>query len=243
MIRPGVAVAAPGASTSGNQVGVHPFAMYTELSRIVGELSIFLPERVTGEQEVPLYDHDNLGPVFRQLRTAIERRLNALLDLTYEQAPFIGNGLRMSVQLQPKWLDKEWQWFVGVKAPFQVARNRVIQLMTSQEFSWKLGSDQQVEDLFRKNSGGLRFDAELQVPTILPRAENWTYFRVTKDGPAWTAVLNQQTLAMRFQTDVVANRQSLTGSREVQLKIDGAVRALEFNLFAVPPAPGKGGPA
>jgi type VI secretion system protein ImpJ len=239
MIRPGAAVGQPGSTSSGDQVGVHPFVMYTELSRIVGQLSIFLPERVTGEQEVALYDHENLGPLFRQLRTAIELRLNALQDLTYEQAPFLGNGLRMSAQLQPKWLGADWSWFVGVKGPYQVPRERMIRLMTSQEFSWKLGSDLQVEQLFQRNAGGLKFDALLQPPTILPRDENWAYFRVSKDGPAWQAVVKEQTLSMRFQIDVVANRQTLTGSRVVQLKIDEAVRGMEFCLFAVPQAPAQ----
>ncbi len=53
--------------------GVHPLVAYTELCRIVGQLSIFGPERQPGE--IPAYDHDDLARIFKWARTRIEQLL------------------------------------------------------------------------------------------------------------------------------------------------------------------------
>ncbi len=55
-------------------VGIHPFYAYSELCRIVGQLSLFDPSRRVDPQ-LPTYDHDDLGRIFRWL----QRRIGELL--------------------------------------------------------------------------------------------------------------------------------------------------------------------
>ena len=58
--------------------GVHPRVAYVELCRIVGQLSIFRPERRVAEFQP--YDHDNLYEIFMDVRLRIEALINAVRD-------------------------------------------------------------------------------------------------------------------------------------------------------------------
>ena len=76
--------------------GIHPLTAFLELCRVVGQISIFLPERRM--PKVPVYDHDDLGGCFHAIRR--------LLDLdtekqrrAYVKRPFVGAGLQMQVRL------------------------------------------------------------------------------------------------------------------------------------------------
>lgn len=209
--------------------GVHPFVAYTELCRIVGQLSVFGETR--RPPEIPRYDHDNLGPIFYDIKEKIEALLKALPADEFEQRPFIGEGLGMQVRLETRWFGNDWQWYVGVtRGGLTEAELRTL----LGELAWKLGSSRQVDILFTQRREGLDLQPVEQAPRALPTKGNWTYFVVNRKNSAWTDVSTTQTLAMRLQEHLILNRDKLQGERKLIVQSRGKPAELQFSLFAVP---------
>lgn len=213
--------------------GVHPFAAYTELCRIMGKLAIFGPRRRS--PEIPRYDHDNLAAIFVWVRQQIEYLLNCVRDYEYEQRFFEGTGLGMQVTLEPKWLNADWDWYVGVRhgdLPSSECRD----LLSPKDYAldWKLGSTRQVDILFKNRAEGLHLIPLQQAPRALPRTRDWLYYHVNRDNLAWKDVQLTQSLAMRLRDQLIVNRDNLQGKKSIQVQWRGKQVVLQFALFAVP---------
>ncbi len=212
--------------------GMHPYHVYLELCRIIGGLSIFLPERVA-ENYRP-YDHADLGGIFRWAKAEIERRLNSLSGDDFEQRRFVGIPNGMQVTIESKWLHHDWTWFIGVSSP-DLTAEKLISIMTSEQFRWKLGSAATVEQIYQLNAPSLALNPLRQVPARVPAGGQYVYFSIAKEGPAWQAVLNEQSLAMRFNIKTIANHDRLVGSDMIELDFgNNSRRKVTFDLFAVP---------
>ncbi len=214
--------------------GVHPFLAYTELCRIVGQLSIFGPERRV--PEIPLYDHDDLATIFFWVRRQIEMLLEQIRDYQYEQRFFVGEGKGMAVSIESKWLGADWQWFVGVMRG-TLSEKECLKLLSPGALDWKLGSSQQVDSLFEYGAEGLHLTPLAQAPRELPPGRDWLYFEVSRDNAAWNDVLETQTLAMRLKDSLIVNRAELPGKRKLGVSVAEKQHALQFALFAVPNRP------
>lgn len=211
--------------------GVHPFVAYREMARIVGQLSIFGPER--RPPEIPHYDHDDLGRIFRYLKEQIELLLEQIRDYAYEQRFFEGEGKGMRVSLESKWLNTDWQWFVGVRRG-NLSEKECLALLSPGELDWKLGSARQVDALFEYGAEGLHLTPLERAPRALPPSQDWVYFEVSRQNAAWKDVLQTQTLAMRLKDILIVNRENLQGKRQIVVSARGRQSPLEFALFAVP---------
>lgn len=214
-------------------VGLHPYWVYLELSRIVGSLSIFDGTRRLDPQ-LPAYDHDDLAKVFGWLKRKIGELIGSAKKLEYEQRFFVGVERGMQVTLDPKWLHASWNWFVGVHGE-NVPADLCRELLRPGVLDWKMGSNQQVDLLFKHRMPDVKADDEVRTPPrALPSQRGWIYFEVRREGPAWKDVLATQSLAMRFNTSVIANYDRLVGQRKLEVLYHDKRAILEFALFAVP---------
>jgi type VI secretion system protein ImpJ len=215
--------------------GVHPFTAYRELCRIVGRLSVFEPSRRPPE-DLPRYDHENLGPIFGWFRDTIERLLDAPQP-RYQKRYFFGAKHGMQVAIDSDWFAPGWEWYVGVWHG-HLSAEQCIALLQPNRFFWKLGSIELVDTLFVDRVPGLRFDAVTLPPPALPKRKEWTYFKVSREPrAAWEAVQAHATLGMRYQDELIQNRDRLEGQRTLLVNAGalGLVK-LEFALFAIPPS-------
>lgn len=212
--------------------GVHPFVAYTELCRILGQLSIFGPERRVAD--IPPYDHEDLRPVFLELRTRIEALIKAVREYEYQQRPFVGVGLGLQVSLEPQWFHSDWQWYVGVNKG-KLTRQECLELLSPGQLDWKLGSSRQVEILFKSRAEGVQLVPVDHAIRALPNRPEWLYYEVPRtDSPAWHDVQQTQSLAMRLKDSLILNRDRLQGQRKLIVSAKGRKVELEFALFAVP---------
>jgi type VI secretion system protein ImpJ len=213
--------------------GIHPLPMYAELCRIIGALAVFSEERTLNDY--PAYNHDDLWTIFDWAKKKIEGLINRIRNYGYEQRPFLGQAARkrMRVELDPKWLGREWDWYVGINA-FETSRNEVVNVLDAQGHNWKLGSEERVEEMFTYRREGLRLRMLEQAPRALPPRGNWIYFQVSRGNAAWDDVVKNETLAIRFKDELIANLGALDGSQRVDLRVKQAIVPLEFSLFAVP---------
>ncbi len=213
--------------------GVHPLPMYAELCRIVGALAVFAPERTI--REFPAYNHDDLAPIYLWAKKQIELLIGTIRNYGYEQRPFLGRTVEkgMRVAFEPAWLGPNWDWYVGINAG-EFPRQDVSKLLEATDHRWKLGSEQQVEYLFRNRAEGVKLDLLQQAPRAFRAGDNWIYYKVTRGNAAWESVVRNQTLAIRFQEELVANLATLDGQQRIDIKVGQKVVPLEFSLFAVP---------
>jgi type VI secretion system protein ImpJ len=209
--------------------GVHPFGAYTELCRIVGQLSIFSDQRRA--PKIPRYDHDDLGDIFRKIKLQIEILLQAVAPYRFEQRFFVGRGARMEVALEPKWLNSDWRWHVGVQ--FEGLKPSECRELLS-TCHWKLASSRQVDDIFKYGGEGISLMALERAPTPLPEDRHWIFYDVDRQTLVFQDVLETQTLAMRLTEERIVNRDDLQGRELMILSHGNRQVKLKVALFAVP---------
>jgi type VI secretion system protein ImpJ len=213
--------------------GVHPRVAYTELCRLAGQLAVFEPDRRIAE--LPIYDHDDLATIFRDVKARIEQMMMRVAVLEFEQRYFVGVGpATLSVTLDSKWLENGWHCYVGVFRG-DLSEKECQDLLTGpNNLDWKLGSAEEVERLFRLGVPGLQLLPTDRPPRALPARVGWSYYRIGTENPAYKAVQLSQSLAIRLRDSSVANSRTLAGQRRVDVASGERPGALEFAVFAVP---------
>jgi len=215
--------------------GVHPFTAYLELCRIVGQLAVFSAERRT--PKLPAYDHDDLGNCFYRVKRQLDEYDVDII--TYEERAFIGEGLRMQVKMESKWLEPAWQMFVGAQSSLPQAE--IVRLLTKPgQLDMKIGSSDRVDQIYERGLKGLAFTHMAQPPRVLPSTAGLTYFQVNRDAQnsEWAQVQQSLTLAIRVNQNrfELGAQGNITGQRSMTLKQQGGqtATALQFVLFLVP---------
>ncbi|HBH51618.1 MAG TPA: type VI secretion system baseplate subunit TssK [Planctomycetaceae bacterium] len=211
--------------------GVHPLWAYTELCGAVGSLSLFGKERRT--EELAGYDHENLGPIFRDVVERLRMLVETVRELDFQKRPFIGRGQRLCVTMEPQWFHSTWQWFVGVNKG-DLSESDCRRLLSEGLLDWKLGSERMVEQLFRQRAEGLSLVPLQRLVRSLPMRPEWIYFEVPRnDRPAWKDVLDTQTLALMLRDSLILNKDQLQGQETLEINFEGRRVSLQFALFAV----------
>lgn len=216
-------------------IGVHPFTAYTELCRAIGQLSIFNATR--RPPEYPRYDHDNIYPVFKWFKDQIEEILRGIS--TKDEAVrrfFTGSGPGLQVALDAQWLAEGWNWYIGVnRGTLPESECRELLKPGVMNLDWKFGSASMVDFYKKAFHPGLRLEEVTQVPRNLPSGGSWLYYAVRRDNEAFPHVQKEQTLAMRLNTHLIRNLDTLQGKRDLVVAVKGQGVILQFALFAVPP--------
>ena len=214
--------------------GVHPLEAYLELCRILGKLSVFSPtvEPPDLEHSIPMYDHDNLGYCFY----SVKKHIDALLehgsgDLNYEEVPFQGSGLRMKVDIEPRWLTQAYFLYVGVESVLPA--DQVVNLLTGR-LNMKIGALENVDDIFAYGRLGLAFNHNPKPPRALPDSRTLTYFQINRDlSPTeWNAVQKSLKMAIRLNEKLIAG--NIDGQTEIAIRMDAATSKMQFTLYIVP---------
>lgn len=211
--------------------GIHPVEAFRELTRLVGQLSVF--GRSARPPALPRYDHDDLGTGFWKLKQYLDDLLNQVEDPVYQERPFVGSGLQMRVQLEPQWMESGWQMFLGVRS--NVTQDECAKMLLRPErLGMKIGSSDRVETIFTKGQEGLRFTLKPNPPRDLPAAPNLTYFEVSRDSSTgeWAQVQKMKTLAVRIQEkDVIG---SIDGNQELTIRTGAQSTTFAFTLYLMP---------
>jgi type VI secretion system protein ImpJ len=191
---------------------------------LLSALKLVLPE-------VPAYDHDDLARIFRWAYETIRNLIFSVKESAYDKRYFVGVGRGMHVSLDPMWFGEEWEWYIGVDYG-PIERDECLRLLGSRIY-WKLGSADQVEQLFSNRAPGIRLIPVPQPPAVLPRRGNWLYFQISRDNDAWRHVQVTQTMAMRLREEQISDLANLEGSRRIKIQAENEVFGLEFAVFAV----------
>jgi type VI secretion system protein ImpJ len=213
--------------------GVHPFDAYLELCRLAGRLTVFGRNPALPDDELPPYDHDDLGRCFFAVRRYLDDLLTQDFDQGYEMRPFVGAGLRLRVGIEPAWLAPAAQVLVGVESPLAPAESA--RLLTG-KLNMKIGAFERVDEIFRLGLRGLEFVPVPHPPRVLPASAHLVYFQVSRDASReeWDHVARTYNLAVRLNERLIVG--TLDGLAEVTIQADGRPTTMRFTLYVVPPA-------
>ena len=131
--------------------GLHPLLMYQELCRLLGQLAIFGDTR--RPTKVPGYDHDDIGPIYAEVIGQIRLLLKGGAARPFDKRYFRLDGRRLVVQLDADWTLESTRMYIGIETG-ELSDAECDRLMRD-EWSWKLGSADEVEAIFRQALEGL----------------------------------------------------------------------------------------
>jgi len=174
--------------------GTHPREAYFTLCRLVGELSTLRDD--WKPPQLPLYDHDNLGPLFSAVKHEIELSLTAEgIGAKVQRIPFENVGQWMEVAIDTKWFQQQFEFFVGVRS--DLPAERLEQLFSTRWLDWKLGSSRTINQLYNNAEAGLGIKRVVGVHPKLPILKDLTYFAIKKRGAYWDQVTESRTIALK----------------------------------------------
>jgi type VI secretion system protein ImpJ len=219
--------------------GVHPFASYIELSRLVGQLAIFKSEDPR-PPELPKYDHDDLGYCFSQAKKYIDELLNRIIEPLYKKRDFVGDGLQSRVNLEPIWLESVWEMYVGAQSPLNTEECiRVLNAdgkrpQPGRSLDVKIGSSDRVDELFKRGQGGLNLIYSPVPPRALPAPQGMVYFQVNRESQQqeWEFVKRSFTLAIRLNERLILG--DIQNQRVLKIKHGTQTIPMQFALYLVP---------
>ncbi|HEX8203415.1 MAG TPA: type VI secretion system baseplate subunit TssK, partial [Isosphaeraceae bacterium] len=172
--------------------GLTPLAVYQELCRIVGQLAIFTRDRRS--PALPTYDHEDIGGCYYQVIKYIQLGLDTITPTSYEKRYFERAGERLQVGLEPAWLDRTKTLFLGVET--ELGDEECEQLLRAMDM--KLGSSQQVEQIFKRALRGLKLVPTVRPPKALPSGDGTVYYQIERDPVFWKEVADSYTMAIRM---------------------------------------------
>ena len=95
---------------------IHPFTVYTEFCRLMGELAIFDDSKKV--LRAPLYDHDRLGPIFYEICHIIEMLAEKVVASRYVKVEFILREDLLVADLIPEWLAPETEVYLCIETDY-----------------------------------------------------------------------------------------------------------------------------
>ncbi|HWY86959.1 MAG TPA: type VI secretion system baseplate subunit TssK [Gemmataceae bacterium] len=210
--------------------GVHPLPAYLELCRLAGKLAIFDKPNPRAPA-LPRYDHDDLGSCFYGVKQYLDS-----IDIPepiYEERAFIGEGQRMQVTLEPKWLEPLWEMYVGVQSPLK-AEDCIRLLTRAGQLDMKIGSSSRVDEIFDRGSAGLKFTPSPTPPRALPSQPDLVFFQVGRESQKeeWQHVQSALTLAIRLNPQRIVG--TIEGQRVLTVKTGGQPATMQFTLYLLP---------
>ncbi|MGL4420156.1 MAG: type VI secretion system baseplate subunit TssK, partial [Gemmataceae bacterium] len=95
---------------------LHPYPAYLELCRMIGQLAIY-DDASPGCPELIDYNHDELGETFFTLKRILDKLIRCVVkDGGVFKKNFRGEGLMMTVEMNPEWLADKWSFYIGVQS-------------------------------------------------------------------------------------------------------------------------------
>ena len=205
--------------------GLHPLLMYQELCRLLGQLAIFGETRRPAK--VPGYDHDDIGPIYAEVMGQIRRLLKGGIARPFDKRYFRLDGRRLVVPLDADWTLESTRMYIGIETG-ELSDAECDRLMRD-EWSWKLGSADEVEAIFRQALEGLGMEPLNRIPPTLPTG--FVYFDIVRNPTYWKDVVRTQTLGLRFRTTGA----TAVGDQIIKLtdSTTGRIHSLQFAIFVV----------
>jgi type VI secretion system protein ImpJ len=167
----------------------HPEELYRLLLGFASSLTTFSME--TQPHDLPLYDHENLGPVMIELDEKLRRLLETVVPSNFVSLPMklIRPSVYASSIFEDRLLDRT-RLYLAIRADVGEA-----ELIRKAPQLIKVCSATHIEHLIRQALPGVPLLHVPQPPATLPVKLNHQYFSLSRSGVAWEAVERARNIA------------------------------------------------
>lgn len=160
----------------------HPEELYAAMASLAGSLTTFSTN--VRARELPLYQHDSLGPVFTDLDQKLRSLLETVVDTNLVSLPLkqVQNSIYATAIEQDKYLANTRMYLaVSAEAAEETIIKRVPQLV-------KVCSATHIDHLVKQALPGVQLTHLPNPPSAIPVKLKYQYFSLNQSGPAWEAV-------------------------------------------------------
>ncbi|RKP50981.1 type VI secretion system baseplate subunit TssK [Trinickia fusca] len=165
---------------------LHPERLFHELLRLAGQLMTFSKRYAL--TDLPVYRHEDPGPVFAQLDTIVRDLLETVISTRYfaialdEVRPSFHVG-----RLDSGKIDEKTTFFIAVSADMPP-----VELVDAVPARFKVGAPDDVDKLVLSAMPGVRLTYTPQVPPAVPVRPGACYFALETRGALYDRMLQAQ---------------------------------------------------
>lgn len=164
--------------------------VYLMLADLAGRLTTLSDQ---SPRDIPAYEHDHSGPVFKDLGTRIPGLLEISLPKNYARIPLtkMDQTMYTAAIQDDRHLDGSVSWFLGVTASLsteEIQRNFPEKV--------KIASPDRVDFLLAHALTGVGLTLAQTLPASLPAQGNYVYFKMEKSGEVWDLVAGSRNLSI-----------------------------------------------
>lgn len=175
---------------------VHPEALFLEMLSLAGSLTTFSSQIQL--RDLPHYEHEQLGPCFVALDTAIAELLETVVPSNFVALPL--KPLRDSIYAAA--IDKD-QYFENSRPYLAISSDlREAELISRTPALIKTCSATHIEQLIRQALPGLKLTHVPVPPRAIPVKLRYQYFSIDRSGPVWDAVTRARNFAAYVPGDI-----------------------------------------
>jgi len=153
----------------------HPYELYLELVRMLGDLIVLYPETPL---EAPTYDHDNLYPVMETVLRLIERMVEGGVVVDYIHRRFEVDGERRFCRIDREWLDPapNVQVIAYLCINTEMSEANVDAMLS--DYRVKIGPPSRIDEMLMARTRGLGCQRLRRIPAGLPDRSGLHYFQI-----------------------------------------------------------------
>jgi type VI secretion system protein ImpJ len=174
----------------------HPEVTYRLLTALAGALTTFSVK--IQPRDLPLYNHDDLGPCF----TDLDEKLRELLE-TVVPSNFVSLPLKLAQPSVYATTIDDDKYLVGTRMYLAIsAEMNEADLIRRAPQLIKLCSATQIEQLVRQALPGIQLTHLPKPPGSIPIKLNYQYFSLNQSGAAWETVGRARNLAAHVPDEI-----------------------------------------
>src|SRR5271165_206843 len=160
----------------------HPEELYSAMASLAGSLSTFSPK--LRPRDLPLYEHDSLGPIFTELDEKLRSLLETVVPTNLVSLPLklVQNSIYATAIDNDKYLANTRMYLaVSAETSEETVIQKVPQLV-------KVCSATHIDHLVKQALPGIQLRHLTNPPSIIPVKLKYQYFSLNQTGAAWEAV-------------------------------------------------------
>jgi type VI secretion system protein ImpJ len=174
----------------------HPEELYSAMVELAGSLTTFSPK--LKPRDLPLYDHDNLGPMLAGLDDKLRSLLQTVVPTNVVSLPLklTQPSIYATALAEEKYL-ADTRMYLAVNA--EAGESFVIQKVPQ---AVKVCSATHIDHLVQKALPGVELKHLTNPPNAIPVKLKYQYFSLNQSGPAWEAIRRSRNVAAYVPEDL-----------------------------------------
>jgi type VI secretion system protein ImpJ len=175
---------------------VHPEQLFSAMLELAGSLTTFSPK--LRPKDLPLYDHDNLGPILADLDEKLRSLLQTVVptNVVSLELKLVSQSIYATALAEEKYLaDTKMYLAVSADASESTVIQKVPQIV-------KVCSATHIDHLVKNALPGVELKHLSNPPSAIPVKLKYQYFSLNAAGPAWEAVRRARNLAAYVPEDL-----------------------------------------